>query len=241
MHLFVQTSKARYTLLWQCRSLPMYSSNTLHPANHLSPVLSWPHFLVLTLVFSRGSRNSRPMTSTMDDVELSITGHGYSPSKTPSSNQKYRDDDAYLQSLGKRPLLTRAFGFMSILGLSCSALLSWEGILVTSISGLLNGGPAGVVWGFLINWIGTISVYTSLGELASMAPTSGGQCETPLRSAYGPWYTNMHIVYGANDSLTLVVRRSLGSNDGAALLGFFSGLRNRMADYTSMAGSCCIS
>lgn len=112
----------------------------------------------------------------MDDVELNIMAQGGDPVKSQDS-KRLRDDDAYLQSLGKRPLLTRAFGFMSILGLSCSALLSWEGILVTSISGLLNGGPAGVIWGFLINWVGTISVYTSLGELASMAPTSGGQCK----------------------------------------------------------------
>ncbi|KAI3342533.1 amino acid transporter [Ustulina deusta] len=132
----------------------------------------------------------------MDDVELSIIGDGYSPSKTPSSNQKYRDDDAYLQSLGKRPLLTRAFGFMSILGLSCSALLSWEGILVTSISGLLNGGPAGVVWGFLINWIGTISVYTSLGELASMAPTSGGQYHWVAMMAPPSWGSFLAYVTG---------------------------------------------
>ncbi|KAI0428590.1 amino acid transporter [Xylaria sp. FL1042] len=132
----------------------------------------------------------------MDDVELSITGHGYSPSKTQSSNQGYRNDDAYLQSLGKRPLLTRAFGFMSILGLSCSALLSWEGVLVTSISGLLNGGPAGVVWGFLISWIGTLSVYTSLGELASMAPTSGGQYHWAAMMAPSSWSSFLAYVTG---------------------------------------------
>lgn len=86
------------------------------------------------------------------------------------------NDNAHLNRLGKRPRLNRSFGFMSILGFSCSALLSWEGILSNSVTGLLNGGPAGVVWGFLINWIGTISVYAVLGELASIAPTAAGQC-----------------------------------------------------------------
>ncbi|KAI0802645.1 amino acid transporter [Xylaria sp. FL0064] len=131
-----------------------------------------------------------------DDIELGITGHGHIPSTTQSSNEKYRDDDAYLQSLGKKPLLTRAFGFVSILGLSCSALLSWEGVLVTSISGLLNGGPAGVVWGFLISWIGTISVYTSLGELASMAPTSGGQYHWVAMMAPSSWSSFLAYVTG---------------------------------------------
>lgn len=90
---------------------------------------------------------------------------------------KTSSDDAYLARLGKRPLLSRSFGFMSILGFSCSALLSWEGILVTSVTSLIDGGPAGAVWSFVINWIGTISVNAVLGELASMGPTAAGQCE----------------------------------------------------------------
>ncbi|KAL7622854.1 polyamine transporter tpo5 [Parahypoxylon ruwenzoriense] len=116
--------------------------------------------------------------SAKSDIELRVT----TPPSGDTNIQKSLhtiggsvNDDEQLQRLGKRPLLNRGFGFMSILGLSCSALLSWEGILVTSISGLLNGGPAGVIWGFLINWVGTISVSTAMGELASMAPTAGGQ------------------------------------------------------------------
>lgn len=117
--------------------------------------------------------------SVKSDIELRVTTptHGDHTERTFRTIGGSTKDDEQLQRLGKRPLLNRGFGFMSILGFSCSALLSWEGILVTSISGLLNGGPAGVIWGFLINWAGTISVYTALGELASMAPTAGGQCK----------------------------------------------------------------
>ncbi|KAI0521992.1 hypothetical protein F5B22DRAFT_512869 [Xylaria bambusicola] len=111
-------------------------------------------------------------------------------------NLRYSDDDAYLRSLDKRPILTRSFSFMSILGLSCSALLSWDGVLVTSISGLLNGGPAGVIWGFLISWIWTISVYSSLGELASMTPTSGGQYHWVALMAPHPWSSFLAYVTG---------------------------------------------
>ncbi|KAF2794551.1 putative GABA permease [Melanomma pulvis-pyrius CBS 109.77] len=64
---------------------------------------------------------------------------------------------------------------MSILGFSCTVLITWEGILIVSTQSLLNGGPAGVIWGYLIVWVGTISTYTVLSELASMAPTAGGQ------------------------------------------------------------------
>ncbi|KAI0112208.1 amino acid transporter [Nemania sp. FL0031] len=88
---------------------------------------------------------------------------------------RYSSDDSLLRRLGKRPILNRSFGFMSILGLSCSALCTWEGILVSSLPSLLTGGPAAVIWGFLVNWIGVGSVYLVIAELASAAPTSGGQ------------------------------------------------------------------
>ncbi|CAK47173.1 uncharacterized protein An18g00960 [Aspergillus niger] len=37
------------------------------------------------------------------------------------------------------------------------------------------GGPAGLVYGFLGVWAGIISVFISMGELASMMPSAGGQ------------------------------------------------------------------
>ncbi|KAH7320646.1 putative GABA permease [Stachybotrys elegans] len=92
-----------------------------------------------------------------------------------SNSRGYSKDDRDLIRLGKRPVLKRNFGFMSILGFSCTVLITWEGILIVSTSSLLNGGPAGVIWGYLIVWIGSLSTYTVLSELASMAPTAGGQ------------------------------------------------------------------
>ncbi|CAG8331278.1 unnamed protein product [Penicillium salamii] len=76
-------------------------------------------------------------------------------------------DDANLARMGKRPVLKRNFGLMSILGFSCTILITWEGIVV--------GGPAGAVYGFLFVWAGVAATFVVLSELASMAPTSGGQ------------------------------------------------------------------
>ncbi|KAI0192643.1 amino acid transporter-like protein [Xylaria flabelliformis] len=84
-------------------------------------------------------------------------------------------DDATLTRLGKKPVLKRNFGFMSILGFSCTVLITWEGSLTTILSGLQNGGPSGLLYGFIVVWIGTLSVFATLSELVSMAPTSGGQ------------------------------------------------------------------
>ena len=41
--------------------------------------------------------------------------------------------------------------------------------------GLKNGGPSGVVYGFIVVWLGSLAIFASLTELASMAPISGGQ------------------------------------------------------------------
>ncbi|OTA58857.1 choline transport protein [Hypoxylon sp. EC38] len=84
-------------------------------------------------------------------------------------------DDATLARLGKKPVLKRNFGFMAVLGFSCTVLITWEGSLIGFISGLQNGGPSGIIYGFLVVWVGTLSVFATLSELVSMAPTSGGQ------------------------------------------------------------------
>jgi len=59
------------------------------------------------------------------------------------------------------------FGFSVIL------MASWEAILSTAALGLTNGGSAGFLYTNLATWLGFITVYASLGEMGSMAPTSG--------------------------------------------------------------------
>ncbi|KAK8080985.1 hypothetical protein PG997_008803 [Apiospora hydei] len=93
----------------------------------------------------------------------------YSPHLSPS-------DDVALVRLGKKPVLKRTFGFLTILGFSCTVLITWEGSLISFMAGFLkSGGPSVIVYGFLVVWAGTISVFATLSELVSMAPTSVGQ------------------------------------------------------------------
>ncbi|KAI1120060.1 amino acid/polyamine transporter I [Nemania abortiva] len=84
-------------------------------------------------------------------------------------------DDAALTRLGKKPVLKRNFGFLTILGFSCTVLITWEAILNVFLVGLQNGGPSGLIYGYLVAWAGTLSLFATLSELVSMAPTSGGQ------------------------------------------------------------------
>lgn len=62
-----------------------------------------------------------------------------------------------------------------MLGFGCIVLNTWEGILMLFALGFQNGGPSGLLYGYIITWIGTLCIFVTLSELASMAPTSGGQ------------------------------------------------------------------
>lgn len=102
--------------------------------------------------------------------------------------------------LGRKQELRRNFHFLSILGLSCCLIAvssltdcavlkrrskcanpyfllsqTWEVIVTTLLATLTNGGTAGLIYDYIIVCIGFAFVYLSLAEMASMAPTSGGQ------------------------------------------------------------------
>lgn len=51
------------------------------------------------------------------------------PETFSSTVEVYSRDDRDLMRLGKKPVLKRNFGFMQILGFSCTVLVTWEGIL----------------------------------------------------------------------------------------------------------------
>ncbi|KAI0895209.1 amino acid transporter [Annulohypoxylon nitens] len=84
-------------------------------------------------------------------------------------------DNRELERLGKIPVLKRNFAFMSMVGFTCTVMNTWEGELLLFTQSFSNGGSAGSIYGYIIVWLGTLCVFASMGELASMAPTSGGQ------------------------------------------------------------------
>ncbi|KAL4816103.1 amino acid/polyamine transporter I [Aspergillus spinulosporus] len=97
------------------------------------------------------------------------------PRELNGSRREKTSDDVHLARLGKKQVLRRNFGMLSMLGFSCTILVTWEGFTCLFLQPLTNGGPAGAVYGFLFVWLGTACVFVVLSELASMAPTSGGQ------------------------------------------------------------------
>ena len=85
-----------------------------------------------------------------------------------SKKQFVTRDDKEMAYLGKKQQLKRNFGFMSIVGFSCTLMITWEGMFSVFIYGLEDGGPAGLVYGYLFCWLGYFTVVASLAEMISM-------------------------------------------------------------------------
>ncbi|KAK3045541.1 hypothetical protein LTR09_012884 [Extremus antarcticus] len=77
--------------------------------------------------------------------------------------------------LGYTQQLEEKFGLVSMIGFSCTIMITWEGILFVYQYGMYDGGPLGSIIGYLFCWIGYTLVALCLAELNSIFPTAGGQ------------------------------------------------------------------
>ncbi|RFU31627.1 hypothetical protein B7463_g4724, partial [Scytalidium lignicola] len=93
--------------------------------------------------------------------------HGYL-----GSTQNDRKD---MDRMGKVQELRRNFRPLSALSFTVILQGTWEVLLVATTQGLVDGGPAGLFWTYIWTFVGMSFVNISLAEMASMAPTSGGQ------------------------------------------------------------------
>lgn len=84
-------------------------------------------------------------------------------------------DDLDMQRLGKKQQFKRRFSLWSSIGFVAIYMATWEFVLISLAPGFTNGGYAGVFWCFVTTTIAYSAVVASLAEMASMAPTSGGQ------------------------------------------------------------------
>ncbi|OAL31186.1 hypothetical protein AYO22_01219 [Fonsecaea multimorphosa] len=143
-------------------------------------------------------------------VDLESTNADLSPEKKGTN-----DDQRDMFRMGKHQELRRNFRFVSIFGFSMILMASWETMLGTSIIGLINGGTAGMIWLYLVAWIGFLAVNTSMAEMGSMAPTSGGQYHWVSEFAPRTYQKFMSFIVG-----WLCV---LGWQTGAANTAFLAG------------------
>lgn len=84
-------------------------------------------------------------------------------------------DEMDMAKMGKRQRFHRVYGFLSMLGFTTTMMCTWEAVFFSNSSAMPDGGPVSLFYGYIFCFLGTLAVAASLGEMASMAPTSGGQ------------------------------------------------------------------
>lgn len=80
-----------------------------------------------------------------------------------------------MKRMGKTQSFQRNFAFCSTLGFAMVLMSSWETQLATATFGLTNGGTAGAIYIYIATFFGFGMAVVSMAEMASMAPTAGGQ------------------------------------------------------------------
>ncbi|KAM3447806.1 hypothetical protein MY3296_008376 [Beauveria thailandica] len=84
-------------------------------------------------------------------------------------------DRADMERLGKKQQFRRNFRLMSTIGFTTCVMGTWEILLTSHTQGLTAGGLPGLFWSLCWSYTGQFFIVLSLAEMASMAPTAGGQ------------------------------------------------------------------
>ncbi|KAF7882162.1 hypothetical protein EAF00_011678 [Botryotinia globosa] len=100
-----------------------------------------------------------------ENGDMNLTERGKLSEKDYASKVQ---DEATLAVFGKKQQLKRRFKSLSSVGLTCGLMLIWEVILFTLQFGLQNGGPAGLIYGFLAAWSGAMLQALVMAEMASI-------------------------------------------------------------------------
>ncbi|TVY47217.1 Choline transport protein [Lachnellula occidentalis] len=137
------------------------------------------------------------------DMSVAHTLNGAPYEDVRSGTHSRNSDVEKLARMGKKQVLKRRFGFLSLFGFSCTILITWETVLA--------GGPAGLVYGFILAWLCTLSVYTVISELASIAPIAGGQYFWVSMLAPEGWKRFCSYITGWLTTIAWVATLAVGS------------------------------
>ncbi|EMD35719.1 hypothetical protein CERSUDRAFT_115678 [Gelatoporia subvermispora B] len=111
-------------------------------------------------------------------------------------------DEAELARMGYKQELRRELGLLQNFGVSFSIISVITGVSSLFAYGLTTGGPAVMVWGWIIVACFTICVGLAMAEVCSAHPTSGGpyfwaaMVSPPERAAFASWVTGWFNLLG---------------------------------------------
>ncbi|EJF61992.1 APC amino acid permease [Dichomitus squalens LYAD-421 SS1] len=112
------------------------------------------------------------------------------------------DDEKELARMGYKQELKRDLTLLQNFGVSFSIISVITGIPSLFLYGLNTGGPAVMVWGFVVVAFFTCLVGLAMGEVCSAHPTSGGpyfwaaMLSDPKHAAFASWMTGWFNLLG---------------------------------------------
>lgn len=109
----------------------------------------------------------------VEDLQVTVDNAPEQPSEGPKAGTGV--DRADMHRMGKAQELRRNFSFIPIFGFAAVLMVTWEAIMTASSYALPNGGRPALIWTYIVSWLGFGAAILSMAEMASMAPTSGGQ------------------------------------------------------------------
>ncbi|KAH8890093.1 amino acid transporter [Thozetella sp. PMI_491] len=84
-------------------------------------------------------------------------------------------DQERLAQLGHKEELDRRFSLTALAALCLCLMATWEALSTVVAAALASGGAPCLFYNYVISFICTVCIACSLGEIASIYPTSGGQ------------------------------------------------------------------
>ena len=115
------------------------------------------------------------MSSSKIDLEEIFVDRNSRQRNFDTPSPAHTKDESIMTKWGKRQQLKRNFTLLSIIGLTTTLMITWEGLVNAFQAGLENGGPAGLIYGFFVTWIGVFSQAFVMAEMGAMIPLAGGQ------------------------------------------------------------------
>ena len=172
----------------------------------------------------------------MEKAEVQINRSSASDEETTSldalqdSKGGTVEDCRDMHRMGKSQQLRRNFRFVSIVGFVMVLQSTWESMLLAIEYGLINGGTAGVIWITVFVIIGALCMIASMAEMASMAPTAGGQYHWVSEFAPAKWQKPMSYLVGWTSALGWVTGVPSSAQLTSTLIQGLVLLRNPEAD-----------
>jgi len=110
------------------------------------------------------SVSEEPVTSILQGGDVPIN----------ESGREWDSDEEVLAALGYKPEFKREFTLWSTFCVSFAVLGLLPSFASTLYYGMGYAGTAGMTWGWLVAMVGIQAVASSMAELCSSMPTSGG-------------------------------------------------------------------